>query len=105
MYRGELERVFETEVAGVRVRAPMMHIHTVAAGGGSLLAFDGTRLRVGPESAGANPGPACYRRGGPPIDVEPAGVNGSKVKHSYTKPLFLMYGEIEKQKINSNPFF
>jgi 5-oxoprolinase (ATP-hydrolysing) len=64
-YAGELERSFETEVAGVRMRAPMMQIHTVAAGGGSILTFDGIRYRVGPESAGANPGPACYRRGGP----------------------------------------
>lgn len=63
-YAGELERSYETEVAGVRMRAPMMSIHTVAAGGGSLLFFDGMRYRVGPESAGANPGPACYRRGG-----------------------------------------
>ncbi len=59
------ERAFETEVAGVRMRAPMMSIHTVAAGGGSIIRFDGARLRVGPESAGANPGPASYRRGGP----------------------------------------
>jgi 5-oxoprolinase (ATP-hydrolysing) len=64
-YAGELERSFETVVAGVRMRAPMMHINTVAAGGGSICSFDGTRYRVGPESAGANPGPACYRRGGP----------------------------------------
>ena len=64
-YDGEYERSFETLVAGVRMRAPMMHIHTVAAGGGSVLQFDGTRFRVGPESAGANPGPACYRRSGP----------------------------------------
>jgi 5-oxoprolinase (ATP-hydrolysing) len=64
-YAGEFERAFETQVAGVRMRAPMMSIHTVAAGGGSILAFDGARLRVGPESAGANPGPASYRRGGP----------------------------------------
>ena len=63
-YAGELEREFETQVAGVRMRAPMMSIHTVAAGGGSLLAFDGSRFRVGPQSAGANPGPASYRRGG-----------------------------------------
>ncbi|NOQ93470.1 MAG: 5-oxoprolinase [Methylophaga sp.] len=63
-YCGELERSFETEVAGVRMRVPMMNIHTVAAGGGSLLYFDGMRYRVGPESAGANPGPAAYRRGG-----------------------------------------
>ncbi len=64
-YAGELERVYETQVAGVRLRAPMLDIHTVAAGGGSICWFDGLRLRVGPESAGANPGPACYRRGGP----------------------------------------
>ena len=64
-YAGAFERAFETQVAGVRMRAPMMSIHTVAAGGGSILGFDGARLRVGPESAGANPGPASYRRGGP----------------------------------------
>ena len=64
-YAGEYERAFETVVAGVRMRAPMMQIHTVAAGGGSILSFDGSRFRVGPESAGAVPGPACYRRGGP----------------------------------------
>ncbi|SDC79267.1 5-oxoprolinase (ATP-hydrolysing) [Variovorax sp. CF079] len=64
-YAGEFERAFETQVAGVRMRAPMMSIHTVAAGGGSVIRFDGARLRVGPESAGANPGPASYRRGGP----------------------------------------
>ena len=64
-YAGQFEREFETQVAGVRMRAPMMSIHTVAAGGGSLLRFDGERFRVGPDSAGANPGPASYRRGGP----------------------------------------
>jgi 5-oxoprolinase (ATP-hydrolysing) len=64
-YDGAYERAFETQVAGVRMRAPMMRIHTVAAGGGSILHFDGARYRVGPDSAGANPGPACYRRGGP----------------------------------------
>ncbi len=64
-YAGEYERSFETEVAGVRMRAPMMNIHTVAAGGGSILSFRDGRYQVGPESAGANPGPACYRRGGP----------------------------------------
>ena len=64
-FDGEFERAFETEVAGVRMRAPMMKIHTVAAGGGSILSFDGARFRVGPDSAGADPGPACYRRGGP----------------------------------------
>ena len=64
-WAGEYERAFATEVAGVRLRAPMMRIHTVAAGGGSICSFDGARFRVGPESAGANPGPASYRRGGP----------------------------------------
>jgi len=63
-YAGEFEREFETQVAGVRMRAPMMSIHTVAAGGGSILHFDGSRYRVGPDSAGANPGPTSYRRGG-----------------------------------------
>ncbi|KRA75058.1 5-oxoprolinase [Caulobacter sp. Root656] len=64
-FAGEYERAYETVVAGVRMRAPMMNIHTVAAGGGSICSFDGARFRVGPASAGANPGPACYRRGGP----------------------------------------
>ncbi|MGB2107155.1 MAG: hydantoinase B/oxoprolinase family protein [Candidatus Puniceispirillum sp.] len=64
-FENAFERVFETVVAGVRMHAPMLLIHTVAAGGGSLCQFDGARFRVGPESAGANPGPACYRRGGP----------------------------------------
>ena len=64
-YNGEYERTLETEVAGVRLRSPMMLINTVAAGGGSILHFDGSRYRVGPDSAGANPGPACYRNGGP----------------------------------------
>ncbi|MCH9808010.1 MAG: hydantoinase B/oxoprolinase family protein [Alphaproteobacteria bacterium] len=64
-FAGDYERAFETEVAGVRLRAPMLQINTVAAGGGSILSFDGQRFRVGPESAGANPGPKCYRRGGP----------------------------------------
>ena len=64
-FAGEYERAFDTEVGGVRVRAPMMSIHSIAAGGGSIIRFDGARLRVGPESAAANPGPASYRRGGP----------------------------------------
>ena len=64
-YNGDYERTLETQVAGVRLRAPMMLINTVAAGGGSILHFDGSRYRVGPDSAGANPGPACYRNGGP----------------------------------------
>ena len=65
LYAGQYERAFDTEVAGVRLRTPILKIHTVAAGGGSLCRFDGARLRVGPESAGANPGPAAYGRGGP----------------------------------------
>jgi 5-oxoprolinase (ATP-hydrolysing) len=65
LYNNAFERAFETEIAGVRLRAPMLAINTVAAGGGSILSFDGARLRVGPESAGANPGPAAYRNGGP----------------------------------------
>ena len=64
-YAGAYERTYESEIAGVRMRAPMMRIHTVAAGGGSICRFDGARFRVGPQSAGADPGPACYRRGGP----------------------------------------
>jgi 5-oxoprolinase (ATP-hydrolysing) len=64
-FAGEYERAFDTAVGGVRVRAPMMSIHSIAAGGGSIIHFDGARLRVGPESAGASPGPACYRRNGP----------------------------------------
>ena len=64
-FDGDYERAFDTEVAGVRVRAPMMRIHTVAAGGGSILHYEAGRFRVGPDSAGADPGPACYRRGGP----------------------------------------
>ncbi len=64
-FKGEYERTFDSKIAGVRMRAPMMDIHTIAAGGGSVCHFDGSRLRVGPDSAGANPGPACYRRGGP----------------------------------------
>jgi len=64
-YDGAFERTFETTIAGIRMRAPMMRIHTVAAGGGSIVRFDGQRFRVGPGSAGADPGPACYRRGGP----------------------------------------
>ena len=64
-FAGEFERALDVEVGGVRLRTPILRIHTVAAGGGSIVNYDGVRLRVGPESAGANPGPACYRRGGP----------------------------------------
>ena len=86
-YAGEFERAFETKVAGVRVRAPMMAIHTVAAGGGSILAFDGARFRVGPQSAGANPGPACYRRGGP-LTVTDANVAVGKIQPAFFPAVF-----------------
>ncbi|RPH46129.1 MAG: 5-oxoprolinase, partial [Burkholderiales bacterium] len=86
-YAGEFERVFDTQVAGVRLRAPMMSIHTVAAGGGSILHFDGARMRVGPDSAGANPGPACYRRGGP-LTVTDANVMLGKVQPAHFPRVF-----------------
>ena len=86
-FAGEFEREFETQVAGVRMRAPMMSIHTVAAGGGSLLAFDGARFRVGPQSAGANPGPACYRRGGK-LAVTDANVILGKVQPTHFPKMF-----------------
>jgi 5-oxoprolinase (ATP-hydrolysing) len=86
-YAGELEREFETRVAGVRMRAPMMSIHTVAAGGGSILHFDGARYRVGPDSAGANPGPACYRRHGP-LTVTDANVMLGKIQPGHFPRVF-----------------
>jgi 5-oxoprolinase (ATP-hydrolysing) len=86
-YAGEFERVFETQVAGVRMRAPMMSIHTVAAGGGSILHFDGSRYRVGPDSAGANPGPASYRRGGP-LTVTDCNVMLGKIQPGHFPRLF-----------------
>jgi 5-oxoprolinase (ATP-hydrolysing) len=92
-YAGELERVFETEVAGIRLRAPMMAIHTVAAGGGSILFFDGTRYRVGPESAGANPGPACYRRGGP-LTVTDSNVMLGRIQPEFFPQVFGAEGNL-----------
>jgi len=86
-YAGEFEREFETRVAGVRMRAPMMSIHTVAAGGGSILDYDGARFRVGPESAGANPGPASYRRGGP-LAVTDANVMVGKIQPAHFPCVF-----------------
>jgi 5-oxoprolinase (ATP-hydrolysing) len=86
-FAGEFERAFETQVAGVRMRAPMMSIHTVAAGGGSILSFDGSRFRAGPQSAGANPGPACYRRGGP-LAVTDANVMVGKIQPAYFPSVF-----------------
>lgn len=86
-FSGEFERVFETQVAGVRMRAPMMSIHTVAAGGGSILHFDGSRYRVGPDSAGANPGPASYRRGGP-LAVTDCNVMLGKIQPAHFPKVF-----------------
>ncbi|MET0210691.1 MAG: hydantoinase/oxoprolinase family protein, partial [Burkholderiaceae bacterium] len=86
-WAGQYERAFVTEVAGVRLRAPMMSIHTVAAGGGSICTFDGARFRVGPESAGANPGPAAYRRGGP-LTVTDCNVMVGKVAPDLFPALF-----------------
>jgi len=86
-FDGEYERAFETEVAGVRVRAPMMLIHTVAAGGGSILHFEDNRFRVGPDSAGAHPGPACYRNGGP-LAVTDANVMTGKLLPEFFPAIF-----------------
>jgi 5-oxoprolinase (ATP-hydrolysing) len=87
LYAGQFERAFETQVAGVRMRAPMMSINTVAAGGGSILHFDGARFRVGPTSAGADPGPACYRRGGP-LTVTDANVCVGKIQPAHFPAIF-----------------
>jgi 5-oxoprolinase (ATP-hydrolysing) len=86
-YAGEYERVSGAQVAGVRLRAPMLDIHTVAAGGGSVLRFDGSRYRVGPDSAGADPGPACYRRGGP-LTVTDANVMLGRIQPGYFPAVF-----------------
>ena len=86
-FGGEYERSFQTEVAGVRMRVPMMRIHTVAAGGGSILNYEDGRFQVGPDSAGANPGPACYRRGGP-LAVTDANVMLGKLQADLFPPIF-----------------
>ncbi|RVA52705.1 5-oxoprolinase [Mesorhizobium sp. M7A.F.Ca.US.001.01.1.1] len=86
-YDGEYERAFDTEVAGVRIRAPMMRIHTVAAGGGSILHYEAGRFRAGPDSAGANPGPAAYRRGGP-LAVTDANVMLGKLQPDFFPAIF-----------------
>jgi 5-oxoprolinase (ATP-hydrolysing) len=86
-FAGGYERVFHTQVAGVRLRAPMLAIHTVAAGGGSILAFDGSRYRVGPDSAGASPGPACYRGGGP-LTVTDANVMLGRIQPDHFPRVF-----------------
>ncbi len=97
-FNGEYERAFETLVAGVRMRAPMMLIHTVAAGGGSMCVFDGSRYRVGPESAGANPGPACYRRGGP-LTVTDCNVMLGKLQPEFFPHVF---GGDQKQTLDAD---
>ena len=96
-FAGELERRFETEVAGVRICVPMMHIHTVAAGGGSICWFDGARLRVGPESAGANPGPAAYRRAGP-LTVTDCNVTLGRLPPDFFPRIFGPSGDLPLDK-------
>ena len=91
-YAGAFERSFETEVAGVRMRAPMMNIHTVAAGGGSILHFADGRFQVGPDSAGADPGPACYRRGGP-LTVTDCNVMLGKLQPAHFPAVFGAQGD------------
>jgi 5-oxoprolinase (ATP-hydrolysing) len=91
-YAGEFERVFTTVIGGVRLRAPMLDIHTVAAGGGSILHFDGSRYRVGPDSAGADPGPACYRGGGP-LTVTDANVMLGRVQPEFFPRVFGSSGD------------
>ncbi|MGW7663395.1 hydantoinase B/oxoprolinase family protein [Streptomyces sp. NPDC054756] len=86
-FAGDYERVFTTQIAGVRLRAPMLDIHTVAAGGGSVLHFDGSRYRVGPDSAGADPGPACYRGGGP-LTVTDANVMLGRIQPAHFPSVF-----------------
>lgn len=90
-FNGTYERLWETEIAGVRLRVPSLAIHTVAAGGGSILHFDGQRYQVGPDSAGANPGPACYRRGGP-LTVTDANVMVGRLQENYFPPVFGLEG-------------
>ena len=92
-YAGEYERSWETEIAGVRLRTPMMSIHTVAAGGGSLIEFDGSRCRVGPESAGANPGPACYGKGGS-LTVTDCNVMVGKLQPDFFPQVFGVNGDL-----------
>ena len=86
-FAGEYERTFETQVAGVRLTVPMLRIHTVAAGGGSILTYDGARFRVGPQSAGASPGPKCYRAGGP-LTVTDANLMVGKLNPAFFPKIF-----------------
>lgn len=92
-YNGEYELSFETEVAGVRLRTPMMSIHTVAAGGGSICYFDGSRYQVGPESAGSNPGPACYGKGGN-LTITDCNLLLGKIQSNYFPKVFGIEGNL-----------
>ena len=98
-FAGDYERTFETEVAGVRLRVPMLRVHTVAAGGGSILAYDGARLTVGPESAGSHPGPMCYGRSGP-LTVTDANVMLGKLDAAFLPSVF---GESGTDPIDAEP--
>ncbi len=97
-YEGHYERAFETEVAGVRMRAPMMRIHTVAAGGGSILHFESGRFQVGPDSAGANPGPCCYRRGGPLAVTDANVMTGKLLPEQFPK----IFGPNQDQPLDAD---
>jgi 5-oxoprolinase (ATP-hydrolysing) len=103
-FNGEYERSFETEVAGVRLCAPMMAIHTVAAGGGSIVRFDGARYRVGPESAGAHPGPACYRKGGR-LTVTDCNVQLGKIQPEFFPQVFGAAGNLPLDRTIVNQKF
>ena len=92
-FNGEYERQFETEIAGIRMRVPMMAIHTIAAGGSSILQFENNRYQVGPDSAGANPGPASYRRGGP-LCITDANILLGKIQSQYFPAVFGLRGNL-----------
>lgn len=96
-FKGEYERQLDSEIAGARMRVPVLAINTIAAGGGSILFFDGSSYRVGPQSAGSNPGPACYRRGGP-LAVTDANVMLGKIHPQYFPSVFGIDGNLPLDK-------
>ena len=96
-FKGEYERQLDSEIAGARMRVPVLAINTIAAGGGSILFFDGSSYRVGPKSAGSNPGPACYRRGGP-LTVTDANVMLGKIHPQYFPSVFGIDGNLPLDK-------
>jgi 5-oxoprolinase (ATP-hydrolysing) len=102
LYDHAFQRSFETEIAGVRLRAPMLAINTVAAGGGSILSFDGARLRAGPQSAGAKPGPAAYRQGGP-LTVTDANILLGKILPPFSAPTVMSRSTPKSCAKNSPP--